>query len=564
VRDLLEGGRHVQLGSADAKLQALQTTLGSDPGSLSNYLALARGYAVSAEYAAARDVLEQACDGASPAYRALLFAAGSARSSLPPPDRENELLAPEAPDSPAAVTVRWLESLLEMSQGRFASSARGLSRVRGLEPDNAGLGLHLGLAQLGLRQYDAAISTLEEVVEGQPSHIAARIALAAIYINYDRLALARDHLEAVMAVDPEHALAAYFLGRAQLRLRRPMDAAAAFRSALAVKPEDLNAWFHLARAYRSGGFYGAAVDTYDEIIRRQPALFDAHRDRARLYKFLSDKVAMTHKRESEKARPVGIGAGEWQQYLSQLEQRSREYGELALVGFDRAQDLRPLDAGGMRQIGEIFRRAGQLGKARKQFEWLARSEPSRWLHRYRLGTIAIRQGEHADAIAFLEGALELAPAEGDVYVALAFAYSRAGRVDDAIATLERGAVYEAFNPALYTNLGAAYAARGDYGPARKSLERAVRLRTFPLPRTHLAYTNLGIIHWRQGRRADAIQALEKALHVFPEYAYAKRLLADLTSGDARAKSGGTSNATFVYDDLLERFGETSTVQFANE
>jgi len=128
----------------------------------------------------------------------------------------------------------------------------------------------------------------------------------------------------------------------------------------------------------------------------------------------------------------------------------------------------------------------------------------------------------------------------------------------------RGAVYEAFNPALYTNLGAAYAGRGDYGPARKSLERAVRLRTFPLPRTHLANTNLGIIHWRQGRLADAIHALEKALHVFPEYAYARQLLADVTSGDARSKSGGTSEAALVYDDLLERFGETSTVQFSND
>ena len=86
------------------------------------------------------------------------------------------------------------------------------------------------------------------------------------------------------------------------------------------------------------------------------------------------------------------------------------------------------------------------------------------------------------------------------------------------------------------------------------------LRTFPLPRTHLAYTNIGIIHWREGRRADAVRALKKALHVFPDYAYARRLLAEATSVDATA----TSPPALVYDDLLERFGETSTVQFANE
>ena len=121
-------------------------------------------------------------------------------------------------------------------------------------------------------------------------------------------------------------------------------------------------------------------------------------------------------------------------------------------------------------------------------------------------------------------------------------------------------VYEPFNPALYTNLGAAYSGRGDYPLARKSLERAVSLRTFPLPRTHLAYTNLGIVHWREGRRSDAVQALENALHVFPDYAYARRLLAEASSPGAVAMNP----ATAVYDDLLERFGETSTVHFPNE
>jgi tetratricopeptide (TPR) repeat protein len=363
-----------------------------------------------------------------------------------------------------------------------------------------------------------------------------------------------------MAVDPQHGLAAYFLGRTQLRLRKPLDAAAAFRTVLAVQPENLDARFHLARAYRSGGFYGSAVDTYDEIIRRQPGLFEAQHDLALLYKTLADKAAMTYKRESEQARPVGISRSEWRQYLSRLGERSREYGELALDAFRRAEDLGPLDADSMRQIGEIFRRAGRFEEARAEFERLARIDPTVWEYRYRLGTIAIRSGEFDDAIAHLAGALALAPSEGDIYIALALAYSGSGRADPALETLERGAAYEAFNPALYINLGVAYAGRGDFERARKSLERALRLRTFPLPRTHLTHTNLGIVHLRQGRRAEAIQSFENALHVFPDYRYARRLLTGVESGDTSV----TTHAALVYNDLLERFGETSTVQFADE
>jgi tetratricopeptide (TPR) repeat protein len=551
--------------------------------SLSNQLARAQGFTARGEYAEALDILGQLGRGDSTGYRSLLFAAGLGRPALSTGDPVWTVPEPGASGSPNAIEVQWLDSLHDLAKGQFEAAVNGFTRALVLErsasgvepfnPDTApdptpdtvagtetSLALHLGLAQLGARRIGDAIETLESVVEARPSHIASRIALAAIYINHDRLGLAQAHLELAMAVDPQHGLAAYFFGRTLLRVRKPVEAAEAFRTVLAVRPEDLDARFHLARAFRSGGFYGSAVDTYQEIIRRKPGLFAAHYDLALLYKTLSDKAAMTYKRQSEQARPVGTGLREWQQYLSQLEEHTREYGELALAKFGRAEEIRPLEADGVRQIGEIFRRSGRFGEARKKFERLVRIEPTRWEHRYRLGTIAIRSGEYDDAIDLLTGALELAPTEGDIHIALALAYEGSGRADDALDTLERGAVHEAFNPALYTNLGAAYGRRGDHESARRSLERALKLRTFPLPRSHLAHLNLGILHLREGRRAEAIQSFESALHVFPDYTYARRLLTGMTSDDAIA----TGSVELVYDDLLERFGETSTVQFADE
>lgn len=560
TRALVESPLHIELAAAHPQLQELQQTLLSEPSSLANLLALARGYAQRGATAAAREVLELSSDGAAAVFRPLFFSAGARRPALGPGAQSSALPNPSTNDPEAELTTLLFNGLLDLGQGRFAEAAETFPRASSLAPNDAHIGLHLGLAQLGQRQPAAAIETLEANVAAHTAHIASRIALAAIYVNYDRLEGARQHLNAAMASDPEHALAAYFLGRAQLRLRNPMDAAAAFRTTLMAHPDDLNAWFHLARAYRAAKFYGAAVDTYDEIIRRQPGLFDAHHDLALLYKLLSDKVDMTHKREAEKARPVGIGKGEWRRYLAQLERRAVEYAERALVAFDHAGTLRSLDAEATRQVAELLRRAGRLGEARQKFESLAQIEPTQWVHRYRLGTIAIRQGEHANAIDYLEGALALAPSEGDVYVALALAYARSGRIDQAISTLERGAVDEPFNPALFTNLGAAYAVRGDYARAQRVLERALKLRTFPLPRTHLAHVNLAIVHLREGRRGAAQDALEHALHVYPDYAYAQQLLAKARSAEAIAPAA----ASPVYDDLLERFGEISTVQFPNE
>jgi len=336
------------------------------------------------------------------------------------------------------------------------------------------------------------------------------------------------------------------------------------RASVTSDPGELDAWFHLARAYRAGGFYGAAVDTYEELLRRTPGLFYPHNELALLYKFLSDKIAFAHLSASEGAPPPGVSAAQWREHMARLRRQSSEYGELALVEFGRAHQVRPLGLEDIRQISEIFRRAGRLAEARESLEWLVGQEPSSWLPRYRLGTVLIRMGEIEEATVRLEQARGLAPTMGEPYIALGLAYARSGRRADAIATLEQGAIREPFNPTLYTNLGAAYAENGDYRRARRTLERSLELETFPLPRVHLVYTNLALLHLQEDRTEEALQALKSALHAFPDYPYARSLLESMTpgpTGDARGEEPGTG---YVLNDLLEIFGEVTTVAFGNE
>ena len=74
---------------------------------------------------------------------------------------------------------------------------------------------------------------------------------------------------------------------------------------------------------------------------------------------------------------------------------------------------------------------------------------------------------------------------------------------------------------------------------------------------HLTHTNLALIHLHRGAVDDATQALSTALHAFPDYAYARSIEAELEAGlDDVAK-----RYDFVSNDLLERFGEITTVVF---
>jgi tetratricopeptide (TPR) repeat protein len=424
--------------------------------------------------------------------------------------------------------------------------------------------LHLALAQLGLRNLDASIATLEEVLDSHPRHVSARVALGAIYISYGRMGPAIEHLEQATRVDPGFVLAHYYLGRVRLRVGQPLAAVEALRTAVSLAPGELNAWFFLANAYRAAGLEGAAVDTYDELNRLQPGLFHPHNQLALLYKLLSDRLTVADLEASESPPPPGVDSGAWREYLSRIRRSAAEYGERAFAEFRRAGDISPLDFNGLRQIGEIFRRAGRLPEARENLRELVRRAPTSWVARYRLGTILIQMGEYPEAIRTLERAVQLAPTQGDPYVALGLAYVRSGRLSDAVATFEQGGPYEPFNPALYTNLGAAYAIQGDHARARKNLERSLRLDTFPLPRVHLAHTNLALIHLKEGRRAEAIRALKSALRAFPDYEYARSLLDGLTAVDAGATTGQGADPEFVFNDLLEIFGEVTTVAFNDE
>ena len=75
---------------------------------------------------------------------------------------------------------------------------------------------------------------------------------------------------------------------------------------------------------------------------------------------------------------------------------------------------------------------------------------------------------------------------------------------------------------------------------------------------------VAVAETHRGRRDEAVTSLERALHAYPEYAYAGTLLTLLLSGETVDVGGVSHYGDFVFNDLLARFGEITTVTFANE
>ncbi len=469
---------------------------------------------------------------------------------------DTDLLRAQVRAAPEADRA-WLEGYLALREDALEDAERWFSLAESSEPEEPSFSFYRGLAKLGLGQYQDAIETFQGILDAHPWHLPSRVALGLTHLKRNRLLHARNELEHAIATDSEDPVPHYYLGHAALGQRDLSGAIQAYRTAVDLDRGFLEARYALGRCLRLAGDIGNAARVYRELTRDDPAPFEAYLKLANLYKFLSDRNAIQLLHDRESRAPSAMSAPQWRARLETLEKNSENYGGLALAELAKALQLRPSDVELKRQVSEVLRRAGELERAEAYFRWLSDHRPEEWLPLYRLGTILIQREDYQEAVRVLEQTIRVAPAEGDAYAALGLAFLKKGSQAEAIETLELGTVYAPFNPTLHTNLGVAYAEAGELDRAETAFERSLELATFPLPRVHITHTNLALVHLKRGDKDHAMQALRTALHAYPAYDYAREIESELRADDA----DGRGHYEFVLNDLLERFGEVTTVVF---
>ena len=155
-------------------------------------------------------------------------------------------------------------------------------------------------------------------------------------------------------------------------------------------------------------------------------------------------------------------------------------------------------------------------------------------HRW-LGLSLMSIAQYDDAIAAIQEAARLEPADANVYSSLGRAYwVGRGDLDAGIAHLERAAE---INPDLgyaHLQLGMLYAIRGDYADAEASCRRAIDLQErFVSGREGLqivgAYTRLGYVQYLRGAYADALRVFQKQVDALSasDHALKERSLIEL-------------------------------------
>ncbi len=563
LQRLFSGSPHAELAATDATVRMLQDAVREQPFSLALRLRLASSYLRSNQAEAASHVL----DGDALASPWIVLDLGFAKGMVPAALRVAQRVPAPWPipeeDRLCRLFVEpaqpWIRLFLLLLRGEYEAVLTRLDElddVRRVAPVG---GLYRGLAQIGLHAYRDATETLQAAIGAEDTDAAVRTALVLAYAKRARLSQAREVLDPPGGDGQDDPVALYVLATGLFGEGKYRDAAAVVRRSLALDPEFAAGRFLLARTHIARGEADPAIAVYEGIIAEDATHLDAHRQLGNLHKLISDQLRYRVYSAGESApHPTETVANRTHRSATWDALADRHAGR-ALGEYTIALGLRPAAPVVLYQVAELDRRAGRLARALRLFERLSEREPTVWLYPYRAGTVLIQMARPKEAVARLQASLELAPTEGDIYVALGFARARLREWDRAVEILEAGAIHQPFSPALYNNLGAAYASQGDLDRAVRALHRALDLGTFPLPRRHLTLTNLGLAYFRQHRRQDAETALRSALHQYPADPLAADLLRALRSDSVGDGAARLREQPFVFNDLLELFGEVSTV-----
>jgi tetratricopeptide (TPR) repeat protein len=341
----------------------------------------------------------------------------------------------------------------------------------------------LGLAYWADYQNDQAVVHLRQAVSLDPGGERARLALARVLMQSDRLADAEVVLSDTIAALPDSAAAHWWLGTVYASLNRTTDAQRIFERAAALPAltgrRDLLAT--IARFRQTHADFDGAIVAHTARIRANLNDAHAHLDLARAY--------MTEARQDDafveyvaallvdpRLHEAHVGIGQYQLADGRY--------DAAILALQRAVDLQPSSPEARYALALALRGAGRTQEAAAHLQVFNELQTHAVAERRRTMTLdvlkeeaALRtaEGAHAEAVTLWERIVRRQPESASHHAKLAASLAAGGRVDDAIARYERAATLAA-DPPIFRALAALYAAQGrtqESLAARERFERAL-------------------------------------------------------------------------------------------
>jgi tetratricopeptide (TPR) repeat protein len=328
------------------------------------------------------------------------------------------------------VAAAFTQAAQAMREGKLEEAGEGFAAVIKEEPQFAGASFNLGLVRQQQGRYEEAIQSFQRVLKLQPHLRGANLFLGITEFRLNHLDSAAAAVQKETLLYPKDANAWMWLGVVRLAQERAEDAAEALDRADKLKPGDPDILYHRGRAHLL-----VSKDSYAEMYKADPHSWRVHR------------------------------------VLAQANAEADRHVE-AIAEYEEAIKLAPVQPGLHEELGSELRDANKIPEAEAAFQRELEIDPENVLARYKLGAIAVEQGDGAKGKQLMEEAQREKP----------------------------GLIHMDYN------LGRAEMLLGNDAAAADHFERAVK--TDPTPEVvQQAWYQLGTIYRREHRMDEARSAM---------------------------------------------------------
>jgi tetratricopeptide (TPR) repeat protein/DNA-binding beta-propeller fold protein YncE len=511
----------------------------------------------------------------------------------------------------------------QFEQKEYLAALAGFEHAVATTPGHAANIEYLGRSLLGLGRYESAIAQFQtlgrrtglekqgmlleaQALSGTGDLLAARSVVeraisakhadASTYTLCADLSLQlRDPAGAVrcadiaLIADPANAHARAMRGEALVRLGTPEKGVAELNAATAAAPGDAELWRRSGKVLLGLGRGKEALVRYGKVLELNPRDADALLASAEIYLELG---------ELDQARTialslVGNAAQESRgQYVLGRIALKQDKADDAVIAFARATRLDAKQGPAWAGLAEAYLALKDERKARDALAKAAELPDATPAVFRQLAELEVKAGRHAAALAPLEKAVALLPADPDLRLTQARTYAqlerwhdsanaareaqrlmpksidalvlgaeaayRQGKNGEAIESLKRAMVLDPDSYDVHFKLGRSYADANLYTDAQTHLERAARLND----RSEAPHLVLAQVHLNQRSYDSAIASLTVAAALNPSDANRRELD---TAYDRKKKAlAGTGGRIALEDLRLERVFVSAHKQYATE
>ncbi len=357
-----------------------------------------------------------------------------------------------------------------------------LKRVLMTDPMNIEINYLLASNYSRQRNYEAAVTAFQKVIEMNDKKDEAHLGLGLVYLSMRRYKEALPPLEKAIQLNSDYAEYSYQIGNIYESLKDYTKACVAYERFIDSKPEKpLEAYYHLGLCRRELGEYEKAITAFQGALKGNPQDVKINQDLAQSFR----KAAQYEK------------AAEIYEFLAQLNPK-----EATLY---------------YRTILSMYSEAKMHDKAIEASKSLIKLDPSNADAVYNLGYMYSTLKRYREAIQTFKSALELRPNFEYAYANLGNCYFQVKNYSQAVWAYRKLVEIAPENTDAWFNMAVSHMQLKQFNSALKALRRTIELR----PGYGVAYYNLAVVYMNLRDNNSARNVYKQLTKIDPSWA--KRL-----------------------------------------